>query len=104
MTICAHTRTRPDSRHTPAIREAHVVVPAAATRLPLSEHPITFNKSDQPEHSVDVGRFLLIVSAVLETVLATKVFMDGGSDSNLIYWDTFEKQRSTWTNWARQGA
>jgi hypothetical protein len=28
---------------------------------------------------------------VLKTVHATKVFMDGESDSNLIYWDTFEK-------------
>jgi hypothetical protein len=40
---------------------------------------------------VDVERFLLVVSTVLETVLTTKVFMDGGSDSNLMYWDTFEK-------------
>jgi hypothetical protein len=28
---------------------------------------------------------------VLETIHATKVFMVGGSDSNLIYWDTFKK-------------
>jgi hypothetical protein len=61
------------------------------TRLPASEHPITFDESDQPEHSVDVGRFPLVVSVVLETICSTKVFMDGGSDSNLIYWDTFKK-------------
>jgi hypothetical protein len=58
-----------------------------------SEHPITFDERDQPEHSIDVGRFPLVVSAVLETVRATKIFMDGGRDSNLIYWDTFEKLR-----------
>ena len=66
-------------------------VPTTMTRLPWSEHPITFDESDQPEHSVDVGRFPLVVSAVLETVHATKIFMDGQSDSNLIYWDIFER-------------
>jgi len=64
---------------------------AITTRLPWSEHPITFNESDQPEHSVDIGCFPSVVSAVLETVRATKIFMDGGSDSNLIYWDTFKR-------------
>ena len=61
------------------------------TRLPWSVHSIAFDESDQPEHSVDVGRFPLVVSIVLETVHATKIFMDGGSDSNLIYWDIFER-------------
>ena len=77
--------------HTLAISGTHIAVPATTTRLPWSEHPITFDESDQPEHSVDVGRFPLVVSAVLETVRATKIYMDRGSDSNLIYWDTFEK-------------
>ena len=67
------------------------MAPAMTTRLPWSEHPITFNESDQPEHSVDVGRFPLVVTIVLETICATKIFMDAGSDSNLIYWDTFER-------------
>ena len=67
------------------------MTPMATTRFPWSEHPITFDKSDQPEHSVDVGRFPLVVNVVLEIVHATKIFMDGGSDSNLIYWDTFDR-------------
>ena len=86
MTIHTHTGIRSDLGRTPAVREAHVVVPTAMTLLPWSEHPITFDESDQPEHLVDVGRFPLVVSVVLETVRATKIFMDGGSDSNLIYW------------------
>jgi hypothetical protein len=32
-----------------------------------------------------------VVSAVLETVRAAKIFMDGGSDFNLIYWGTFKR-------------
>jgi hypothetical protein len=60
-------------------------------RLPWSEHLITLDEGDQPEHSVDVGRFPLVVSAVLETIRATKIFMDGGSDFDQIYWDTFER-------------
>ena len=47
--------------------------------------------SEQLEHSVDVGRFPLVVSVVLETVHATKIFLEGGSDSNMIYWDTFKR-------------
>ena len=61
------------------------------TRLPWSVHSIAFDESDQPEHSVNVGRFPLVASIVLETICATKIFMDGGSNSNLIYWDTFER-------------
>ena len=91
MTICAHTRTQSDSGHTPTVQEAHITVLVATTRLPWLEHLITFDESDQPEHSVDGGKFPLIVCVVLETVHATKIFMDGGSDSNLIYWDTFKK-------------
>ena len=63
----------------------------AMTRLHWLEYPITFDESDQPKHSVDVVRFPLVISVVLETIRATKIFMDGGSDSNLIYWDTFER-------------
>ena len=91
MTICAHTGIQADLGHTLAVREAHAMAPATMTRLPWSEHPITFDKSDQPEHSVDVGRFPLVVNVVLEIVHATKIFMDGGSDSNMIYWDTFDR-------------
>jgi hypothetical protein len=80
--------TRSDSGHAPTVREAHA---AATTWLPWSEHLVTFDESDQPKHSVDIGRFPLVISAVLKTIRATKIFMDKGSDSNLIYWDTFER-------------
>ena len=86
MTIRAQTGIRSNSGHAPAVREAYAATPAMTTRLPWSEH-----QSDQPEHSVDVGRFPLVVSVILETIRATKIFVDGGSDSNLIYWDTFKR-------------
>ena len=85
MTIYAHTGIWSDSGHTPAVWEAYATAPVTMTRLPWSEHPIMFDESDQPEHSVDVGRFPLVVTIVLETICATKIFIDGGSDSNLIY-------------------
>jgi hypothetical protein len=93
MSICAHTGIRSDSGHTPVVREAYAAAPVMMTRLPWSEHPITFDESDQPKHSVDVDRFPLVVSAVLKIVCATKIFMDGESDSNMIYWDTFKKTK-----------
>jgi hypothetical protein len=91
MTISTRTRTQSDSGYESDVWEPHDAEPATKARLPWSEHPITFDESDQPEHLVDVRRFPLIVSTVLGTILAMKVFMDGGSDSNLIYWDTFKK-------------
>lgn len=60
-------------------------------QLPWSEEPITFDKADHPEHIVDAGRFPLVVIAVIETMRVTKIFMDGGSDVNLLYRNTFEK-------------
>jgi hypothetical protein len=72
------------------VREAYAMAPTMTTRLPWSEHLITFNE-DQPEHSIDISRFPLVVSTILKTVRATKIIMDGGSDSNLIYWDTFKR-------------
>ena len=91
MAIHAHTRTWSDMGHPPVIREAHTTAPMVTIWLPWSEHPISLDESDQPKHSGNVSRFPLVVSAVLETVRTTKIFMDGGRDSNLIYWDTFEK-------------
>lgn len=63
----------------------------ATHRLPWLEYLITFDVSDQPDPLVDVGRFLLMVTTVIESIHATKVFMDRGSDSNLLYWDTFKR-------------
>ena len=91
MTIRAHTRIQSDLGHAPAVWEAYAAATTMTTRLPWLEHLITIDENDQPEHSIDVGRFPLDVSVVLETVCATKIFMDGGSDSNMIYWDTFER-------------
>ena len=91
MTIRPHTGIWLDLGHTPAVRKAHTVTPTAMTQLPWSEHPITFNESGQPEHSVDVSRFPLVISTILETICATKILIDRGSDSNLIYWDTFKR-------------
>ena len=93
MTIWAHTRTRLDLGHPHATREAQAATLATMAQLPWPEHPITFDKSDQPEHSVDVDRFLLVINIVLRTIRAIKIFMYGGSDSNLIYWVTFERLR-----------
>ena len=33
----------------------------------------------------------MVISVVLKTIHATMIFTNRGSDSNLIYWDTFER-------------
>lgn len=92
MVIFSRTEARSNLGYHPPFRwEIYAKLPAATSRLPWLENSITFDRSDQPKHLVDIGRFPLVVSTVIETVRATKVFMHGGTDFNLLYWDTFKR-------------
>jgi hypothetical protein len=71
MTIHAHG-IQSDTGHLPVNREAHTTAPVTTTWLPWSEHPITFDESDQPKHSVNVGKFPLVISTILKTVAPPK--------------------------------
>ncbi|XP_066341996.1 uncharacterized protein [Miscanthus floridulus] len=72
----------------------HLIFTAAPTvpvYLKWLERPITFNRDDHPDHVVEAGRFLLVVSAIIEGMKMTKVLMDGGSSINILYNDAFQK-------------
>jgi hypothetical protein len=66
-------------------------VPVVPIYLRWSERSITFNRDDHPDHVIKASRFSLVVSAVVGGINMTKVFMDGGSDINILYKDAFEK-------------
>lgn len=75
-----------------AHRSVCATVPAAPPpQLPWSERLITFDKNDHPNHIVKTCRFPLVVNTMIKTAWVTMIFMDGGSNINLLYWDTFEK-------------
>ena len=40
---------------------------------------------------VEVGRFPLVVTAVIENTRVTKILMDGGNGINILYKDAFDK-------------
>jgi hypothetical protein len=55
-----------------------------------SESLITFDRTDHPDSIPKLERFPLIVEPLVGTTRLTKVLMDGGSDLNLMYLDTFK--------------
>ena len=65
--------------------------PIVLVYLRWSERLITFNRDDHPDHVIEVGRFPLVVSAVVGGVKMTKFLMDEGSGINILYKGAFEK-------------
>jgi hypothetical protein len=55
-----------------------------------SESLITFDRTDHPDSIPKPGRFPLIIDMLVGMTRLTKALMDGGSDLNLMYLDTFE--------------
>jgi hypothetical protein len=70
-------------------RQIYVTAPAAPLYLCWSERPITFDRADHPDWVIEVGRFPLVVSAIIETV--RMILMDGSSGINILYKDAFDK-------------
>jgi hypothetical protein len=64
--------------------------PATPEYLRWSESPITFDQIDHPDCVPKLGRFPLIVNSLVGTIGFTKALMDGDSNLNLMYLDTFE--------------
>jgi hypothetical protein len=57
--------------------------------LHRSQFPITFDQMDQLDSIPMPGRFPLIVEPLVRTTRLTKALMDGSSDHNLTYLNTF---------------
>jgi len=55
------------------------------------KRPITFDKSDHPDHVIEVGRFPLVVTAMINIVRMMKILMDGGSGINILCRDAFDR-------------
>ena len=53
--------------------------------------PITFDHQDYSKGARNAGWTALVVNPIINGLQFTKVFMDGGSDLNLLYQDTIRK-------------
>jgi len=71
-------------------REVYSTERAVPTYLRWSEAPITFDRSDHPDHIPQPGRYPLVVAPLVGTKRLQKVLMDGGSGLNILYVETLD--------------
>jgi hypothetical protein len=69
-------------------REVCSVKVATSVYLDWSDKPITFDQDDHPDYVPNPGRYPLVVDPVIGNARLSKVFMDGGSNLNIIYAET----------------
>ena len=85
------TPTRPPKRQEKLIRrEIYNTEPVVPSYLKWSETPITFDRSDHPDHVPQPGSYPLVVAPLFGTKRVHKVLMDGGSSLNILYASTLD--------------
>jgi hypothetical protein len=65
---------------------------AALVYLDWSDKSITFDQGDHPDCVLSLGRYPLVVDPVIGNARLTKVLMDGGSNLNIIYAETWRNR------------
>jgi hypothetical protein len=82
---------RVQRKHGREVFHAEHAPPASPKYLNWSEHPIGFDWSDHPPKIPRPGHHALVLEAQIGGFTSKKVFMDGGSNLNVIYTDTLRK-------------
>ena len=67
--------------------------PAVPQWLRWSEQPITWSRADHPPRIDDPGQLALVVAPQVGGYTLNKVLMDGGSNINILYYDTFKRMK-----------
>jgi hypothetical protein len=49
-----------------------------------------FRQKDRPDHILQLGCFPLVVEPIISKTCLSQVLMDGGSDLNLLYVETYD--------------
>lgn len=75
-------------------QKVKITDPVDPTYPKWSGSPITFDRSDYPDHVPQSGHLPLMLNPIIGTTHLTKVFMDGSSTLNIIYIDTFNAKLS----------
>jgi hypothetical protein len=68
----------------------HVAKTAIPRYLRWSEFPIVFDYRNHLDRIPHIGAYPLIVEAIMGSERLSKVLMDGGSDLNIMYIETFD--------------
>ena len=75
------------------VREINAVTPATPTYLRWSETPITFDRSDHPDHVPHPGRYPLVLTPIVKNTKLGKVLIDGGSSLNILFVRTMDEMQ-----------
>lgn len=78
-----------------ALREVNAVAPATLEYLRWSEVPITFDRSDHPDHVPRPGKHPLVLAPSVSKVRLKKTFIDGGSCLDILFAKTLPELRLT---------
>jgi hypothetical protein len=70
--------------------EVHTVELAVAQYLQWLEFLIVFDRRDHPERISHPGTYPLVVEPIVGSKHLSKLLMDGGSDLNIMYVETFD--------------
>ena len=76
-------------------RVVNAVEPAVPRYLRWSEQPILWSREDHPPRVDNPGQLALVVAPQVGGYKFTKVLMDGGSNINILYYDTFQRMGLT---------
>ena len=63
---------------------------AVPTYLRWSEAPITFDRTDHPDHIPQPRRYLVVVTPLIGMKCLQKVLKDGGFGLNILYVEAFD--------------
>lgn len=76
-----------------AQHEVHMAEPAVPQYLGWLDFPIVFDCHDHPDMTPHPGTYPLVTEPIVGSKRLSKVLMDGGSDLNIIYIETFDDLR-----------
>src|SRR6187399_2376320 len=76
-------------------RAVNAVEPAVPRYLRWSERPIVWRREDHPPRVDNPGQLALVVAPQVVGYKFTKVLMDGGSNINILYYETFRRMGLT---------
>src|SRR5207237_7684396 len=74
-------------------REINAVMPVTPKYLKWSELPITFDRSDHPDHIPHPGHYPLVLDPIIGTVKLNRVLIDGGSGLNILFAKTLDDMK-----------
>src|SRR5438128_2217484 len=74
-------------------REINAITLATPKYLKWSKAPITFGRTDHPDHIPHPGCYPLVLDPIVRTVKLNRVLIDGGSEHNILFAKTLDDMK-----------